>query len=650
MNISFEDEIKAALANGPESDACRERLVEIGKLALADKKLPELALAFGKSPDIVWGEYLNIYPDVGQIGMQPLIHYMKFGLWEKRVLPCRSRAAQAPASDAPNTAAPIISIIMPNYNNEAFLEKSIGSLLKQTLANIEVVVVDDASTDNSLQVLERLAQNDRRIRIIRHETNKGTHMARATGVEAAAGEYVMFLDPDDYYVRNACETAARVMEEIGADIVHFNIRINNHGAPEEAIQRINEIFNGLRYGHYSIMDILDRQLIQRKMLHNVCNKVFKSAQIKTAFKLMEGGYFTAGEDMYEFLFILAAAKSYMKIDSILYVYNYGLGIASRQITDKDKIPLHSALFPSLADYYRKNNLSSYIDPIKDILFNWSLSVLNNLDGSQASYFINDMCAHYGKDYVLTSMVGANWKRPQAIRQMLKNFVSPIPVEKPVNIALVLPSNISSQGMEYLGSLVKSMKKDGISLYAFMGINLKLYPQAGEKPWILPLKPSSNNAAAASSRITEMLGEVKRNSITLIVEVNSGDKTELWDIFMARVCSIPRLLAIPPLCVPGQKGEAVRKQTLRLLENERVICAQPEDEVVLRIMGIDAEHGFNLYGRLTRNVILEKNFQRQIEEDAELLHNLIGRAGYCSQWQPSSDDIYKKIIHTLVPVV
>lgn len=98
-----------------------------------------------------------------------------------------------------------VSVIIPVYNCEAYLEKCIGSVLNQTLYETEIICIDDGSTDQSAKVLEKFAAAEPRITLLRQQ-NEGAGKARNAGLRAAAGKYVAFLDADDYYVdRDALE-------------------------------------------------------------------------------------------------------------------------------------------------------------------------------------------------------------------------------------------------------------------------------------------------------------------------------------------------------------------------------------------------------------------------------------------------------------
>lgn len=104
----------------------------------------------------------------------------------------------------------LVSVIVPVYNNEAYVEKCIRSITEQSYKNLEILVINDGSKDSSLEILEKLAEEDTRIKLFDQE-NAGVAAARNKGLEHATGEYVTFIDGDDYvgrnYISNLCEKA-----------------------------------------------------------------------------------------------------------------------------------------------------------------------------------------------------------------------------------------------------------------------------------------------------------------------------------------------------------------------------------------------------------------------------------------------------------
>lgn len=114
--------------------------------------------------------------------------------------------------------APDISVIVPVYNTESYLKKCIESIINQTFRNIEIILVDDGSTDASAEILSVYASMDNRITVI-HQENQGLSAARNTGMRSAEGEYIMFVDSDDWIDANTCEKAICAARNSSADIV-----------------------------------------------------------------------------------------------------------------------------------------------------------------------------------------------------------------------------------------------------------------------------------------------------------------------------------------------------------------------------------------------------------------------------------------------
>ena len=112
----------------------------------------------------------------------------------------------------------LVSIVVPVYNKEKYLQKCLGSIVNQTLKDIEIICVDDGSTDGSLQVLQEFAANDSRIRIVQKE-NGGLVSARKAGVEVATSEYVGYVDSDDYIEPYMYEKLYETAKEQQVDMV-----------------------------------------------------------------------------------------------------------------------------------------------------------------------------------------------------------------------------------------------------------------------------------------------------------------------------------------------------------------------------------------------------------------------------------------------
>ena len=138
-------------------------------------------------------------------------------------------------------AMPLVSVVMPAYNVSRFLRQAIESVLSQTYRQIELIVVDDCSTDDSLQIMREYEQKDARVHVLAGETNQGVARARNRGIQAATGKYIALLDSDDVWVESKIERQIELLLEKGADIAYGavdfvdenNRRIKTFAVPSE---------------------------------------------------------------------------------------------------------------------------------------------------------------------------------------------------------------------------------------------------------------------------------------------------------------------------------------------------------------------------------------------------------------------------------
>lgn len=123
-----------------------------------------------------------------------------------------------------------ISFILPGHNVASYIAECINSITLQPIGNIEIIYVDDASTDRTLEVAQSLASRDERIKVVRHVENCGSYAARNTGLSAAKGEWVVFIDPDDVLAPNYYQQVQGVLNDAACDLVVYNYASFNDGS------------------------------------------------------------------------------------------------------------------------------------------------------------------------------------------------------------------------------------------------------------------------------------------------------------------------------------------------------------------------------------------------------------------------------------
>ena len=142
----------------------------------------------------------------------------------------------------------LISIIVPVYNINNYVEKCLISLMNQTYKALEILCINDGSTDDSLDILEKLSKRDSRIKII-SQPNKGLSAARNTGIANAKGDYIVFVDGDDWVDIEMCQKAYKIISETNVDIVLWSY-VKEY--PNKAKKQFAEFQNTKTFIHMSI--------------------------------------------------------------------------------------------------------------------------------------------------------------------------------------------------------------------------------------------------------------------------------------------------------------------------------------------------------------------------------------------------------------
>lgn len=161
----------------------------------------------------------------------------------------------------------LISIIIPVYKVEKYLEKCIQSVINQTYKNIQIILVDDGSPDNCGKICDEYAERDQRIEVI-HKSNGGLSDARNKGLEIAKGEYIGFVDSDDYIEADMYEVLYNLLKQYNADVSICNF----YTVSQEKIA-IKNADNGIK--EYNRIEILKEILLDNNIQSYAWNKLYK---------------------------------------------------------------------------------------------------------------------------------------------------------------------------------------------------------------------------------------------------------------------------------------------------------------------------------------------------------------------------------------
>ena len=162
----------------------------------------------------------------------------------------------------------LVSIIIPAYKTEEYIEKCLKSVQEQTYKNLEIIVIDDKSPDATGEICDRIAKSDTRIKVIHHSINKGVSSARNSGLKIRTGVYTAFVDGDDIVASTLIEDCVRCIEKNQSDAVIFNLAKIENGQIIE--RRLDEKY-------FENSDTVFRAIIEDRIPNYLCNKFFRSS-------------------------------------------------------------------------------------------------------------------------------------------------------------------------------------------------------------------------------------------------------------------------------------------------------------------------------------------------------------------------------------
>ena len=209
------------------------------------------------------------------------------------------------------------TIVIPIFNRVQYIPETLDSVIRQTYTDLEIICVDDCSSDRSPVLLQDYAKTDLRIKVLTHAKNKGLYLARKTGVLNASGDYILFLDCDDVLAFHAVEVIYNALCKNSVEVLEYgyhSIHANENTVPDSAIT-VDKLFSSLVYDRYP-------------RAGTVWNKAYKTELLKNAFSKMSDFHAVMGEDFYESVIIAYYAKSYSSIDDVLVIYNDESGISN----------------------------------------------------------------------------------------------------------------------------------------------------------------------------------------------------------------------------------------------------------------------------------------------------------------------------------
>lgn len=247
-----------------------------------------------------------------------------------------------------------VSIVVPVYNGEKPIERCLNSLLKQTLKEIEIICVNDGSTDKTLKVLKKYAADYSNIKVV-SQKNGGLSSARNTGIKNASSSYIMFCDGDDVFMPSMCERMVKAMDDERVDVVACGTKVKYKAHSEIAgsdVQYYRIKFIGRHYVNETITSKTDV---------SVCDKIFRKDLLEKYNICFPEGL--NNEDYYFYNAYMSVARTIYFINKKMYSYVRHEGsIMSENFEQNSYSPDHLLVAIKLFSFYKKNHfLKKHLD-------------------------------------------------------------------------------------------------------------------------------------------------------------------------------------------------------------------------------------------------------------------------------------------------
>ncbi|MGP3535453.1 glycosyltransferase [Microbacterium sp. RD1] len=260
--------------------------------------------------------------------------------------PLRELVADHPHPRSSMHPAPRVSIVMAVFNDEATIAAALESCLAQTLADVEVICVDDASTDGTAAVIDSFRTRDPRVRVIRQERNLSAFQARRAGILAASAGHVLFLDGDDELKPDAAEKALGVAQQKNADLVGFGV---------EVVDSLGRVMVGYQSRLGPKHKALDGQGVlpglfplDQPAQGQLWRMLFRTQLLRDAYALLPADLVLPRVNDLPLMYLVAAlATRYVSIPEHLYRYHFGRGGSGRGVRSIEEARFHTEAIRSV---------------------------------------------------------------------------------------------------------------------------------------------------------------------------------------------------------------------------------------------------------------------------------------------------------------
>ncbi|WP_242085939.1 glycosyltransferase [Microbacterium lacticum] len=398
------------------------------------------------------------------------------------------------------STSPLVSIVIPVFNDQDTISSALDSCLAQSMSEIEVICVDDASSDASVEVIERYVRADVRVRLVRQEKNLSAFQARRAGVFAARGEYLLFLDGDDGLAASTARVAHKKASSEGSDLVGFGVRIlrpdgSSGGSFEGRLQPRHQSLDGSRV----LSGIFPKD---QPASGQIWRYMFRTQLLRDAYSLLPDDLVLPRANDVPIMFLAAAlAGSYSSVSDQLYNYHFGAGRSGQRVEDLAQAQFYASAISSIDSIVDAVGEIARNSPDPGLILDSYESVRLSIIGHTCKYFVRNTDEH-----LLGAVLGTVANHASFI-DMLVATARFAPETLPALKAMSEHVDLGNKPVRSILLTTMTLRTGGVS--AVLLAQARIFLAAGYKVTILARREGSDRSAVPSDAV--------------FVELSKGDR-------------------------------------------------------------------------------------------------------------------------------
>jgi glycosyltransferase involved in cell wall biosynthesis len=446
--------------------------------------------------------------------------------------------------------SPKISIIIPVHNVADHLGGCLDSIVEQTMKDIEVICIDDNSSDGSGALLQSYADRDPRIRVLTFSENRSASQARKDGVFVSAGEYIMFVDADDAIERDACERLYALEQEGPVDILHFGTTITTEtNLPDERVGWMKAFVKPYK-GVLEGSSILEGGFSKTRLYNfTLWDKLYSAELCKKSFARIKPGRFPKAQDKYAYFVLAYYAETYRGVpEQVLYHYHFGRGGTGHELLSFPQFERYCSMAlvaDAIRDFLDQEGARSTYghlyrnvrgELLQDCVANWS----RHLGVAEKAAGYDLMLSYWDSSEVVAKVAELNWGDQGHIARLLRE--SQALAHKPRGVRV-----IGTYYHRYANGGVQRVLSILIRLWVDMGYKVVLLTDLPPSPddYELPegvqrvvLTSSLDiKAKAYGSRARDLDRAIREHGIDVVVYHAWVSPVLVWDLLLCKSAGV-----------------------------------------------------------------------------------------------------------------